>query len=117
MSTTMLSASSAVRRNVASTTNVAPCSRCAGPNASPRRLWATITWSRTVMLNIGSALLIGDRVAERRQAAADEVLQHPRQLGECAGPGEQDVEDGVPQQVESESEAVPRRPAAPPRRC
>ena len=39
------------RRNVASTTYVAPWSRCAGPNTSPRRLWATIMWSRTVTLN------------------------------------------------------------------
>ena len=42
-----------VRTDVASTTKVAPCSRCAGPNTSPRKLCATITWSRTVMLNNG----------------------------------------------------------------
>ena len=41
------------RRKVASTTYVAPCSRCAGPNTSPRKLWAIIMWSRTVTLNIG----------------------------------------------------------------
>ena len=29
-------------RNVASTTYVAPCRRCAGPNTSPRKLWAII---------------------------------------------------------------------------
>ena len=47
-------ASSARRRNVASTTYVAPCSRWAGPKTSPRRLCAIIMWSRTVTLNIAS---------------------------------------------------------------
>jgi len=51
MSTTMPSASSVARRKVASTTYVTPCRRCAGPNTSPRRLWAIIMWSRTVTLN------------------------------------------------------------------
>ena len=51
MSTTIPCSSSVAPRNVASTTNVAPCSRCAGPKTSPRRLWATIMWSRTVTLN------------------------------------------------------------------
>jgi hypothetical protein len=39
------------RRKVASTTYVAPCRRCAGPNTSPRKLWAIIMWSRIVTLN------------------------------------------------------------------
>src|SRR5947209_15129921 len=51
MSTTTPAEPSSARRKVASTTNVAPCSRWAGPNSSPRRLCATIMWSRTVTLN------------------------------------------------------------------
>ena len=47
MSTTRPSGSSAGRRNSTSTTYVAPCSRCAGPNVSPLKLWATMKWSRT----------------------------------------------------------------------
>ena len=41
------------RRKVASTRKVAPCRRCAGPKTSPRKLWAIMRWSRTVMLNNG----------------------------------------------------------------
>src|SRR4051812_30531722 len=52
MSATIPSPSSSARRKVASTTYVAPCRRCAGPNTSPRRLWAIIMWSRTVTLNM-----------------------------------------------------------------
>ena len=55
MSTTMPSASRSARRNVASMTYVAPWSRWAGPNTSPRKLWAIIMWSRTVTLNTGYA--------------------------------------------------------------
>ena len=51
MSTRIPSSSSASPRNVASTTKVAPCSRWAGPKTSPRRLCATIMWSRTVTPN------------------------------------------------------------------
>src|SRR5690606_16659283 len=51
MSTTTPSASSSGRWKAASTTYVAPCSRCAGPNTSPRKLCALIRWSRTVTVN------------------------------------------------------------------
>ncbi len=40
-----------------------------GPNTSPRRLWAIIMWSRTVTLNTVYSPVVGDGVAERRQAA------------------------------------------------
>src|SRR6476619_5092604 len=107
MSITTPSASRSGRRKVASTTYVAPCSRRAGPNASPRRLWAIIMWSRTVTLNTGSpasAGLVGDCVADRRQAAVGQGGHHRRQVGEPGLAGQERVEDGVPGQVQRESQ-------------
>src|SRR3954447_18194072 len=116
MSTTMLSASSAVRRNVASTTNVAPCIRCAGPNTSPRKLWATITWSRTVTLNTASALLVGDQVAEGRLPAVGQRRQDVRELRAPRRAGEQDVEGRVAEQFERQRQAVAGAAGVPPGR-
>src|SRR6476660_5797112 len=106
MSTTIPSASSAARRNVASTTKVAPCRRCAGPNTSPRKLWAIIMWSRTVTLNTRSSVPVGDGVAEGRQAAVGELGHHGRQFVEGRGAGQEHVVRGVAEQVEGEREAV-----------
>src|SRR4051812_16134925 len=112
MSTTMPSASSSARRKVASTTNVAPCRRCAGPNTSPRKLWAIIMWSRTVTLNTRSRPVVGDGVAERREAPRGQALHHAGQLVEARLAGHEHVERGVAQQVEREGQPVGRR--APP---
>src|SRR3954454_9370702 len=96
MSMTMASASRVARRNVASTTYVAPCSRCAGPKTSPRRLWAIIMWSRTVTVNTSGLLgRVADRVAQRRQLAGGERRQHGWQVVEVGLPGEQRVEGRV----------------------
>src|ERR1044071_175094 len=105
MSTTMLSASSSARRKVASTTYVAPWSRCAGPKTSPRRLWAIIMWSRTVTLNIALRPVVGDRVTERRQAPRGQPLHDAGQLVEARLTGDQGVEGGVAQQFERERQA------------
>src|ERR1700712_1945499 len=108
MSTTMLSASRSARRNVASTTNVAPCRRCAGPKTSPEKLWATITWSRTVMLNTMSApslLAIGDTDAERRRVSRD-PRHLPCQVGERDLARHQRVEGGVGEQLQGQRHPV-----------
>src|SRR3954447_21631590 len=102
MSSTMPSASSSARRKVASTTNVAPCRRCAGPNTSPRRLWAINMWSRTVTLNTALRPVVGDRVAERGQAPRGELRHGPGQLVEARLARDERVEGGIPQQVERE---------------
>src|SRR5215218_3109672 len=99
MSTTSPSSSRAARRNVASTTKVAPCSRWAGPKTSPVKLWATITWSRTVTLNTGSVLLVGDGVAEGGQPSVGEPGHHLGQLVEGRRPGQERLEGRVAQQV------------------
>src|SRR4029453_8414469 len=102
MSMTIPSASSSARRKVTSTTKVAPCSRCAGPKTSPRKLCATMMWSRTVTLNPGSlpvsgavvfgagafADVVGDEVAQRRQGARGQPGQHLGQLVEAGLAGE-----------------------------
>src|SRR4051794_31060287 len=116
MSTTMPSASRVARRNVASTTYVAPCSRCAGPNTSPRRLWAIIMWSRTVTLNTRLRPVVGDGVAERGQAPRGQPRHDAGQLVEARLAGDDHVEGGVAQQVEREGQAVGRRAAAAPGR-
>src|SRR6188508_3284173 len=118
MSTRMSSASSCGPRKVTSTTYVAPCSRCAGPNTSPSKLWAIIMWSRTVTLNIGlpvqwwrSGGSVGDRVADGRQRAVGETGQHVRQLLEPRLPGEQGVERRVAEEVDGEREPLRVRDA------
>src|SRR3954462_6721486 len=100
MSTTMLSASSSGRRNVASTTNVAPCRRWAGPKTSPRKLCATIVWSRTVTLNIVLLFRVGQGVAERGQASARQPGHHLGQLFEARLARDQGIERTVAQQVQ-----------------
>src|SRR5215210_2811307 len=116
MSTTMPSASRVARRKVASTTYVAPCSRCAGPNTSPRRLWAIIMWSRTVTLNTALRPVVGDGVAERRQAPRGQARHDAGQLGEARLAGDDHIEGGVAQQVEREGQPVRRRAARAPGR-
>src|SRR5436190_16474340 len=116
MSTTMLSTSSSGRRNVASTTNVAPCSRCAGPNTSPRKLWATMMWSRTVTLNINSRSVVGaavvgealvaDHVAQRGEIAVGQPGKYRRKVSETRLPRDHRVEDRVPQQLQGQREPV-----------
>src|SRR5688572_32426779 len=100
MSTTMLSSSRARRLKVASTTYVAPCSCCAGPNTSPRKLWAIIMWSRTVTLNTGSPLAVADRVAERRKLPVGQPRHHVGQLLEGGDAGDQRVEAGIAQELQ-----------------
>src|SRR4051794_18681537 len=117
MSTTIPSASSVARRNVASTTKVAPCRRWAGPNTSPRRLWAIIMWSRMVTLNTALRLVVGDGVAERRQATCGQTRHDPRQLVEARLAGHEHIEGRVAQEVERKGQPVGRRtPRAPGRR-
>src|SRR3954466_4191648 len=109
MSTTMPSASRVARRKVASTTKVAPCRRCAGPNTSPLKLWAIIMWSRTVTLNTALRPFVGDGVAERREAPRGEARHDGGQLVEARLAGHEHVERRVAQQVERERQAVGRR--------
>src|SRR3954470_22954861 len=109
MSTTMPSASRVARRNVASTTYVAPCRRCAGPNTSPRRLWAISMWSRTVTLNMALLPVVDDRVAEGRQAARGQARHDAGQLLEARLAGDQHVERGIAEQVERERQPVGHR--------
>src|SRR3954471_25091776 len=67
MAPTMLSGSSSSRKKATSTTKVAPCIFCAGPNTSPGRLWAIMMWSRTSTANMGRyswRSTIADQMAE-----------------------------------------------------
>src|SRR4051812_31836946 len=116
MSTTSPESSNSAHRNVASTTNVAPCRRWAGPKTAPRRLCATIMWSRTVTLNTGSPSVVGDGGARGRRAPVREPGQHVGQLVEPRRPGEQCVERGVTEQLEGEREPVRGRPGRAARR-
>src|SRR3954470_3126861 len=108
MSTTMPSSLIAAQRNSTSTTKVAPCSRCAGPKTSPRKLCAIITWSRTVTLNMGllGSGRVDDAVAQAGHPARGDVGHHLGQLLELRGAGEQGVERRVAEQVERERHPV-----------
>src|SRR2546421_2451070 len=116
MSTTMPSSSSTGRRNVASTTNVAPWRRWAGPNTSPRKLWATIMWSRTVRLNTGSpvvylGVVVVHTQAKRRRFTVNQAGHRGRELGEGALVGDQHVVGGIREQVEGDGHALGERAA------
>src|SRR4051812_27063237 len=113
MSTTRLSASRSGRRNDASTTNVAPCSRCAGPKTSPRKLCATIMWSRTVTLNTGSSSrslgirpFVGDTMAERGKFTAGQPRHQLGQLVEVALAADEGVEHRIGEQVQGQRQPV-----------
>src|SRR3954468_23232026 len=113
MSTTMPSSSRSGRRKVASTTKVAPCSRWAGPNTSPRKLCATIMWSRTVTENTSGTSVVGDRVAQGGELARGELRHHVGQLLEPGGAGEQHVVRRVAEQLEGQGHPLVRgTPAA-----
>src|SRR6185312_6258839 len=118
MSTTMPLASSASPRKVASTTNVAPCSRCAGPNTSPWKLWAIIMWSRTVTLNTKvDSSLVADDVAQRGLASVGDPGHGFGQVGERRAARQQRVEGRIAQQVKGEREPIGRRAVGAPGRC
>src|SRR3954453_7657388 len=110
MSTTTPDSSSSPRRKAASTTNVAPCSRWAGPNMAPVKLCATIMWSRTVTLNTWSSPVVVDRVAEGGGPAVGEPPHDLRQVLERGHAGEQRVEGRVAQELQREPEPVPGGP-------
>src|SRR5690349_434046 len=116
MSTTMLSASRSVRLNRASTTNVAPCRRWAGPKTSPRKLCAIIMRSRTVTLNMGSLSAVGDSMAQCGKRPLGQPAEDVRQLVELGLAGDQRVECGVAEQVEGERQPVGEGTAGPPGR-
>src|SRR5688500_17798495 len=110
MSTSTPSESSCGPVNDASTTYVAPCSRCAGPNASPRKLWAIIMWSRTVTVNTSCLRLgvlgIDDAPTQRGNMPLREIRHHLGQLLEPRLPRQQHVEGGVAEQVEGQRQPL-----------
>src|SRR5258708_35002429 len=53
MTIPLLSSVSAIK--AASTTKVAPCNSCAGPNTAPRNEWAIMIWSETSTANMGGS--------------------------------------------------------------
>src|SRR3954453_4645381 len=116
MSKTMPSASRFSRRKVSSTTNVAPCRRWAWPKTSPRKLCATMMWSRTETLNTALRPVVRDRVAERREASGSQALHHAGQLVEARFARDERVERGVAQQLEREGQPVGGRAARAPGR-
>src|SRR5688572_809762 len=102
MSTSTPSESRRSPEKAASTTYVAPCSRWAGPKASPRKLWAIIMWSRTVTVNTSLLPVVDDAVAEPGQGTVGHLGHQPRQLLEPRLPGEQRVEGRILQQPQRE---------------
>src|ERR1051326_4081249 len=97
MSATMPSAPRSARRSSTSTTYVAPCSRCAGPKAAPRKLCAIMMWPRTVTLYISNS--VTDRIARRR----GQLRHDARQLLERALARDQRVEPFVAQRIDRHS--------------
>src|SRR5262245_1820926 len=102
MSTTMPSTPRSGRRNSTSTTYVAPCSRCAGPNTSPRKLCAIIMCPRTV------TLYISNPVAERVARRVGQSAHHVGQIVERVFARDDGVEGVVAQTVEGHLHAAIR---------
>src|ERR1051326_8279748 len=96
MSTTMPSRPSSGRRISTSTTYVAPCSRCAGPKTSPRKLCAIMKWPRTV------TLYIPNPVAKGVACRCGETRHDARQLVERALACDERIERRVFQYVRLE---------------
>src|SRR6201991_2405061 len=111
MSTTMPSASSSRRRNSTSTTYVAPCIRCAGPNTSPEKLCAIIMWSRTHTVYISN--LVINLVHDHVSRGTPQLAHHPRQIFETTFAVDERIQLGCCQQRERELQAPRVIPAGP----
>src|SRR5579871_3106368 len=90
----MPDASSCGARNCASTTKVAPCSRCAGPNSSPRKLCAIMMWSQTVsayILYVPVGHDMTEAVRQQSRHGGREIVERRRWLEQRVVPrvGEQ----------------------------
>ena len=92
MSTTMPFASSVSAMNAASTTKVAPCSACAGPNTAPRNEWAIMMWSRTSTMNKGDLSRIADELAEYAAPGFQDIGKTRGKFAERDGGRKQRVE-------------------------
>src|SRR5207302_1935461 len=115
--------------NSTSTTNVAPCSFCAGPNTSPRKLWAIMKWSRTltVYIVVFPATLKGSPYVRRAALSGPRVVTNPvtdrisrrggqlrhgrRELVERALTGNERVELVVSQERQRERHTAARVPS------
>src|SRR5882757_10482884 len=92
MSTTMPFASSASAMNAASTTKVAPCSACAGPNTAPRNECAIMMWSRTSTMNKGDLSRIADELAEYAAPGFQDIGKTRGKFAERDGGRKQRIE-------------------------
>src|ERR1700730_10623089 len=113
-------ASSWSAMNAAATTNVAPCSACAGPNTAPRNECAIMTWSRTSMANKGqpperSSGLLGRRIGyelTQHAAARSQYSREPgRQVVKGEGGSKQRVKPRIGEQAYRRGKPAVRRPA------
>ena len=97
--------------NAASTTKVAPCSACAGPNTAPRNEWAIMMWSRTSTVNKGYLSRITDELAEYAAPGLQDIGKTRRQFAERNGRREQSVEPRIAQELERRLQPPAMRPA------
>src|ERR1700687_933571 len=87
--------SSVSAMKAASTTKVAPCSACAGPNTAPRNEWAIMIWSRTSTANKGAPLGIDNGLAEYAGSGIENIGQPPRQILKRDGRRQQGVQPRI----------------------
>src|SRR6187549_3179146 len=111
MSTTMPFWSSVCAMNATSTTKVAPCSACAGPNTAPRNEWAIITWSRTSTANMKdlSASGIDNELAEYAALRVQDVGQPLREFVERYCGHQQGVQPRVGHKLDRQLQPLPMR--------
>src|SRR5207245_2456140 len=92
ISITIPLASSVSAMNAASTTKVAPCSACAGPNTAPRNEWAIMMWSRTSTINKMDLSRIADELAEYAAPGFQDIGKTGRKFAERDGGRKQRIE-------------------------
>ncbi len=84
-------------KNAASTMKVAPWRFWAGPNASPRRLWAIMMWSRTSRANMAAPVSVGEEDGERA-GIGEQGGQAVGRVGQRQTVRQQRIERGIVKQ-------------------
>src|SRR5213076_1612029 len=107
--------SSVSAEKAASTTKVAPCSSCAGPNTAPRNECAIMIWSDTSTANKGtSGFSTGCRIADQRAARVtigrQQVGEPRRQHVEIDRRSKKHIERRIVEQRERGAKPAAMRP-------
>ena len=100
-------------KKAASTTNVAPCRACAGPNIAPRNEWAIMMWSRTSTENKGTPLVVRNKLGGDIALRIKQCRQTRRQIAKPHRWSKKRVKARIGKQIERGPKPLAVRPARP----